>query len=86
MPTWWFWNDPDTMRLATPWLALGSAIGVALSMTIASFSISLLAALAIGIGIGVGTPLVTLGLLERHIRRSVMRRRVVEARCWPLQT
>ncbi|TPV95442.1 MAG: hypothetical protein B7733_09965 [Myxococcales bacterium FL481] len=74
-PTWWFWNDESTLRLAAPWLAVSTTVATLLSGALALGIDSLAAAMTAGATIGLGTAIGCLGLLERHVRKAAVRRR-----------
>ena len=72
LPTWSYWNDRDRQRLLTP-LVLVTAIPLAPLVVIGALQLQLSIWL-VYLVVFVIYPTVLMGLVERHIRRTLRRR------------
>ncbi len=77
LPTWWFWQDLRTERPLTSML-IGLAIG--LLGTLAGHLLLDLLGVPVAIIVGPFVPFLCLGIIERGLRRLVIRRRRMLAR------
>jgi hypothetical protein len=70
LPTWWFWRDRENARLVRwpVWVAIAAAFALALTFDLGWIWAGLLPVFTITI---------TLGLIERHIRRRAVQRRAL---------
>lgn len=77
LPTWWFWQDLRTERPLTSMLI---GLGMGLFGTFTGHLVLELMGLPIAIIVGPLAPFLCLGIIERCLRRLVIRRRRTLAR------